>query len=107
MGSMLLMTLSSSVSTLLPSFHSVFLPKTTGTGMNLQYLPSSWEMRPLLANSSESSSRYRLISVPRSSFLPSAIEYSGEPSQDQCTGLAPSCQLRVSMVTFLLTMKAE
>ena len=101
------MTLSSSVSTFLPSFHSCFLPKTMGTGMNLQYLWSREEIFPFWANSSESSSRWRVMTVPRSSFLQAFIVYSGEPSQLQMTGLAPSCQERVSIVTFFATMKAE
>ena len=107
MGSTLLITLSSSVSTLLPSFHSVFLPNTTGTGMNLQYLPSSCSILPLEAYSSESLSRQRVITEPRSLLSLSSMEYSGEPSQVHLTALAPSFQLRVSMVTLEATMKAE
>ena len=50
---------------------------------------------------------YRLMTVPLSVLSLGSIVYSGEPSQVQRTALAPSTQLRVSMVTFFETIKAE
>ena len=64
-------------------------------------------MRAFWANSTESSSMYRLMTVPLSVLSLGSRVYSGEPSQVQRTALAPSTQLRVSMVTFFETIKAE
>ena len=101
------MSLSLSVSTYLPSFHSCSLPKYTGTGMNLQYLESREEILSFLAYSAESSSRYIVMTVPLSVFSEGSMLYSGVPSQDHFTALAPSFQLSVSMVTFFETMNDE
>ena len=45
--------------------------------------------------------------VPLSAFSPSPISNEGVPSQLHFTAVAPSFQLRVSMVTLLATINAE
>ena len=107
MGSVSLIILSLSVSTYLPSFHSCSLPKAMGTGMKRQYFFSSSSTLEVLANSLESSSRYRVISVPLSVRLPSVMANSGLPSHSHLTGFAPSFHDRDSITTFLETIKAE
>ena len=67
------------------------LPKAMGTGRKRQYLRSSSSTFESSPYSSVSAERCSTIVVPRSRCsVVSSISYSGDPSQLQCTVLAPS-----------------
>ena len=64
------------------------LDKKIGVGMKEQYFSMTSLARYSFANSRQSSFRYKVISVPTPSFVPSVISNSVPPSHAQWTGVA-------------------